>query len=112
FEHRLEIARRRGDDLKHLRGRGLLLPRFRQLVRAALELRLEVVSNGAFARAALAETLRAGLAALRPAAFRAVFWLLVRRAISSPGPLEVAFYRAKIPSQDGLATHLRRASAH
>ena len=35
LEHRLEFARRAGDDLQHLRGRGLLLQRLAQLVEQA-----------------------------------------------------------------------------
>ena len=38
FEHRLQLAGRTGDDLQHLRGRGLLLQRLAQIVGALAQL--------------------------------------------------------------------------
>ena len=38
LEHRLQIARRAGDDLQHLAGRGLLLQRLGQIVGALAQL--------------------------------------------------------------------------
>src|SRR5262245_7132720 len=38
LEHRLQLAGRAADDLQHLRGRRLLLQRFRELARARLHL--------------------------------------------------------------------------
>ena len=38
LEHRLQFARRAGDDLQHLRGRGLLLQRLGQIVGALAQL--------------------------------------------------------------------------
>src|SRR5262249_29071531 len=42
IEHRLELESRAADDLEDLRGRGLLLERFAQLLGADLDLLLEV----------------------------------------------------------------------
>ena len=38
LEHRLQLARRAGDDLQHLRGRGLLLQRLGEIVGALAQL--------------------------------------------------------------------------
>ena len=38
LEHRLQLAGRAGDDLKHLRGRGLLLQRLGEIVGALAQL--------------------------------------------------------------------------
>ena len=38
LEHRLQVARRAGDDLQHLAGRGLLLQRLGQIIGALAQL--------------------------------------------------------------------------